>query len=317
MDCYRFIDFFGGRITLYGIDQLPEQPLHKCFLLLQAIYFGNIQHCDVHNVYHWFIMEHQNTEITIAIIAATILFIVFAGFIITFLFFYNQKKKLHYEEMKEQQKIFEQEALVSRLEIREQTLKQIAEEIHDNVGQEMLLAKLNLNKLLMAAPNEAIEEIRDIIGDAINDLRDISKSLHSEQVSSLSLPAAIEKEMIRLKKTGFVNTSLTIDGDVVEIESSRKLILFRMTQEILQNAIKHSKSTEININLDFQKEFLILSIEDNGGGFNVDEKLKSGEWKGAGLLNLQNRANALRASLSIKSQSNEGTCIIIKFPLLL
>lgn len=249
--------------------------------------------------------------------AATVLFVALAGFIITFLFFYNKKKKLHFKEMEEQQKLFEQEAIVSGLEIREQTLRHIAEEIHDNVGQVMLLAKLNINKLLMSASNPALEEIRDILGEAINDLRDMSRSLHADQITPLDLSAAIGKELQRLTRTGLVNTSFTINGETAHIEPSRKLILFRMIQEILQNIIKHSKSTEVNIHLHFQKEYLFLDIKDNGNGFNMDEKLKNAALdKGSGLINLQNRANALQAILNIQSQPNEGTRINIKFPLL-
>jgi len=140
-------------------------------------------------------MEHQDIEITIAIVAASVLFILFAGFIITFLFFYNKKKRLHFQQLEEQQKLFEKEAFRSEMEIKEQTLRYIAEEIHDNVGQVMLLAKLNLNKILMVSPDKAIEETRDIIGEAINDLRDMSKSFHSDHVSSLNLNSAIEKEL--------------------------------------------------------------------------------------------------------------------------
>jgi signal transduction histidine kinase len=170
----------------------------------------------------------------------------------------------------------------------------------------------------MAAPSQPLEEIRDILAEAINDLRNMSRSLHADQITPLDLTAAIEKELQRLNKTGLLNTSFTVKGEITQIDSSRKLILFRMIQEILQNIIKHSKSTAVNINLDFQKDFLILNIQDNGSGFDVNEKLKSASLdKGSGLLNLRNRANALQASMSIKSQPYEGTCITIKFPLLL
>lgn len=262
-------------------------------------------------------MEHKDTEITIAIIAATILFIIFTGFIITFLFFYNRKKRQHFQQLKDQQKLFEEEAFRSEMEIKENTLRHIAEEIHDNVGQVMLLAKLNLNKFLMATPDKAVEETRDIIGEAINDLRDMSKSLHTDHVSSLNLCNSIEKELQRLKNTGLVETSFVVDGEITEIESSKRLILFRMIQEILQNVMKHSKSSNVNIHLSFEKQFLILNIEDNGTGFNVEDKLKSDSVeKGSGLINLQNRANVLQASLTIKSKPGEGTGILIKMPLL-
>jgi signal transduction histidine kinase len=232
------------------------------------------------------------------------------------LFFYNKKKRLHYQQLEEQQKLFEKEAFRSEMEVREQTLRHIAEEIHDNVGQVMLLAKLNLNKILMAAPDKAIEETRDIIGEAINDLRDMSKSFHSDHVSSLNLNSAIEKELQRLKKTGLVKTSFITEGELSEIDSSKKLILFRMIQEVLQNMMKHSQCDKVIVHLIYQKEFLILDIEDNGRGFDVDSQLKThaGE-KGSGLLNLQHRAAALAAYLNIKSRPSEGTLIHIKMPL--
>ena len=260
-------------------------------------------------------MEHPQTEITIAIVAASVLFVLFAGFIITFLFFYNKKKRLHFQQLEEQQKLFEKEAFRSEMEVREQTLRHIAEEIHDNVGQVMLLAKLNLNKILMASPDKAVEETRDIIGEAINDLRDMSKGFHSDHVRSLELNSAIEKELQRLKKTGLVETTFITEGDIIEIDSSKKLILFRMVQEIMQNMIKHSKCSKVMLHLNYQKEYLVLNIEDNGLGFNLNDQVKKDGVKGSGLLNLKNRAAALNAELTIKSRPGEGTCIFIRMPL--
>ena len=257
-------------------------------------------------------------EIIIALIAVTVLFISLAGFIIIFLFFYNRKKRIHFEELKAQQKLLKEEAFRSEMEIRENTLRQISEEIHDNVGQLMLVAKLNLNKFLMATPHKAMEETRDIIGEAINDLRNISKSLHREQITSLDLNKAIEKEVERLRNTGLVETHLIVNGERTEIESSKKLILFRMVQEILQNILKHSKCNKVIIQLNYEKEFLYLNIEDNGTGFNVEDKLINNvAGNGSGLVNLQNRATALSAQFSIRSQLNEGTCIDIKMPVMI
>ena len=91
-----------------------------------------------------------------------------------------------------------------------------------------------------------------------------------------------------------------------------------MIQEILQNILKHSQSSKVTIHLNYEKEFLYLNIEDNGIGFNVEDQMKRDvPGNGSGLLNLQNRATALRAQFSIKSQPGEGTCINIKTPLLL
>jgi signal transduction histidine kinase len=257
----------------------------------------------------------MDTEIIIAIIAATTLFILLAGFIVVFVFFYNKKKQLHFKELEEQKKLFEQEVLVSRLEIKEQTLLDIAQEIHDNVGQVMLLAKLNLNKILMAGNNEPIEEIRDLMSQAIVDLRDISKSLHTQQIVAVDLKTAVEREVQRLKKTGLADVNFNIIGIPQIIESSRKLILIRMLQEILQNILKHSKSSFVKIEIQFQAEFLTLDIKDNGIGFNITNIEEGDSEKGAGLLNLYQRSKVLKATLSINSKPNEGTTINIKMPL--
>ncbi|MEO5967531.1 MAG: ATP-binding protein, partial [Ferruginibacter sp.] len=236
-------------------------------------------------------MQSESTEITIAIIAASVLFLVFAGFIISFLFFYNQKKRTHHQELKDQQKRIENEAFRSEMEIRENTLRHVAEEIHDNVGQIMLLAKLNLNKYLIANPGSDVEETRNIVGEAIQELRGLTKMLNANQIISMNLVSVIERELIRLKKTGLVETTFNVEGEDSEIDSSKKLILFRMIQEILQNIMKHSKSTKVGINLIYDEKYLYLNIEDNGIGFDPDELLnKKNSDKGSGLSNLQNRA---------------------------
>lgn len=261
-------------------------------------------------------MESQNSEIIIGVIAASLLLIIFAGFIISFVFFYNKKKSVHIQQLKDQQKRIENEAFRSEMEIRENTLSHVAEEIHDNVGQVMLLAKLNLNKYLISNPDSQIEETRDIIGEAINELRGLTKILNSTHINAMNLNSVIERELERLKKAGFVETSFLIEGEVVKIEDSKKLILFRMVQEILQNVMKHSKSTKLNIHLIYEYEFLILNIEDNGIGFNKIDVINGSKInQGSGLLNLQNRASLLNANFSMESTPGKGTNVSIKMPL--
>lgn len=262
-------------------------------------------------------MESKNSEIIIAVIAASLLLVIFAGFIISFVFFYNKKKSVHLQQLKDQQKRIENEAFRSEMEIRENTLRHIAEEIHDNVGQVMLLAKLNLNKYLMTKPASEIEETRDLIGEAIHELRGLTKILHVDQVNSMSLETVIERELQRLKKAGLVETSFSVEGNIKQIEPSKKLILFRMFQEILQNIMKHSRCSKVNIFVIYKIDALILNIEDDGVGFNSDEKVNdNNQDKGSGLLNLQNRANVLQAELSINSIPNNGTKVGIKIPLM-
>ena len=259
-------------------------------------------------------MQHTNPEIVIAIIAASVLFLLLAGFIVLFLIFYNKKKSFHLKEMQEQQRLFEQAALVSKLEIKEQTLLSVAQEIHDNVGQGMLLVKLNLNKTLISDDNAALMEIRELVSEAINDLRDFSKSYNSQQIIANDFTAAIQREVDRIKKTGVVQIELVFSGEDKLADPSKKLILIRMLQEIFQNIIKHSKCTQVKINIKYLAEILILDIEDNGIGFHKAINGQATAEMGAGLLNLEQRAKLLNATLTYNSEPNEGTCISIKMP---
>lgn len=261
-------------------------------------------------------MDSKSSEIIIAVIASSLLLIIFAGFIISFVFFYNKKKSIHLQQLKDQQKRIENEAFRSEMEIRENTLRHIAEEIHDNVGQIMLLAKMNLNKYLMSKPVSEIEDTRDLIGEAIQELRGLTKILHVDQVNSMSLVTVVERELERLKKAGLVETSFSVEGNIPEIEPAKKLILFRMFQEILQNIMKHAKCSKVYILLVYKTDALILNIEDDGVGFNsVEIENGNNQDKGCGLLNLHNRANVLKADLSINSIPDNGTKVCIKIPL--
>jgi signal transduction histidine kinase len=94
---------------------------------------------------------------------------------------------------------FQQTLLQSQLEIQEQTLKNISQEIHDNIGQALTLVKLNLNTMdfdLNEQSNQKIITSKELISKAINDLRDLSRSLNTDIIADLGLQNAIEQELI-------------------------------------------------------------------------------------------------------------------------
>src|SRR5215217_4883298 len=124
------------------------------------------------------------------------------------LFLQNSRRKFHHQqELQMIQTRFEQEILLAQLEIQEQTLKNISEEIHDNIGQTLSLVKLNLNTINIAQENGALQKIdnsRDLVTKAITDLRSLSKSLHSDSILSAGLISAIEYELGLIEKVGTI-----------------------------------------------------------------------------------------------------------------
>jgi two-component system, NarL family, sensor kinase len=222
--------------------------------------------------------------------------------------------KNYKKQLKERQLIKSQHAqaiLQTQLEIQEQTLATISQEIHDNIGQILSLAKLNLNTLLIQpAGKPKLDSTVQLVSKAINDLRDLSRSMHGDRIAELGLHEAIAAEMKIVQNTGHFTTDMQTTGSIYRLTQQQEMVLFRMVQEALQNAIKHSLAASINVQMDYQPELLTLTVSDNGKGFSP-EQLQAAQ-KGIGLKSMENRAALIGATFSITSPTAGGTTITIQ-----
>ena len=207
----------------------------------------------------------------------------------------------------------------TQLEIQEHTFQNISQEIHDNISLSLTLAKLNLNTLHLDDNPRLIESVNDsveLIGNAINDLSNISKSLNSDLISSNGLISALQLEIDKIKRCGKHNIKFDVTGDPVFLEPQKELVLFRITQEALNNIIKHAEATNIFVRLHYHPAQVCLNIEDNGIGFNA-EAIRTNGKKGmrAGLTNMAARANIIQGTCKIESIPLTGTKISIVAPI--
>ena len=255
-------------------------------------------------------------ELTPIYIITFFLIIVAAGIIMLVLVY--QKKQLQYLGEKEQLKVrFEKEILESKLEIQEQTLKNISQEIHDNIGQVLSLIKLTLNTVdynKSEALKEAIDASKQLLGKAIQDMRDLAKILNSDNITQIGLIKAIEYEFYLIKKTGDYQTKLIEEGDSFRLSPHHELILFRIFQEAVNNILKHAHATLIAVHSCYTDAHFSLEISDNGLGFNPDE-LADGREAGLGIRNIKNRAQIIGADFAILSESGKSTALRIDLPL--
>jgi hypothetical protein len=257
-------------------------------------------------------MQDKYQEITIAVIGGSILFIIFSGVILYFLFLNQKKKFTHAHDIQKMKELFNSELLSAKLEIQEHTFHHISEEIHDNVGQILSLAKVQINIM-----NESdhltkgmLNEVKEHISKALTDLRDIAKSLNTERLKNVGIVEAAMIESDRVNKTGFINSVVFVEGEECKLDEQKKQIVFRIIQESLQNILKHSEATEIKMQFKFTAATLFVSIKDNGKGFDVEKAVSNGS--GLGLQNIKTRSNLIGAILSIESILNEGTTINIE-----
>ncbi len=250
----------------------------------------------------------------VVLIALIVLFIfIITVFIVLFIFIYHRRQVKNLQEKKLLQSQHAQAILQTQLEIQEQTLNTVAQEIHDNIGQILGLAKLNLNNLIALQPDTPkLTDTKDLVGKAINDLRNLTRSLHGGRIADLGLPDALEQELHTLQNTGQFTTQLQTTGKPYRLEAQHEMVLFRMVQEALHNAIKHSEATHINVALHYEPNQFKLMVSDDGKGF--EPAALAAAQKGIGLKSMENRATLIGAIFSINTAIGQGTSITVILP---
>lgn len=262
-------------------------------------------------------MVSSNNDIYVMIISVTVVLLILLVFIISFLFIYKNRQMKHRIEMESVKEKYNQEILKTQLEIKEQTLKNISEEIHDNVGQVLSLAVLNLSAIELhdtVRAADKIERITRLIEKVVADLRNLSKTLDSENIANMGLATIIRFEMDMLEKTGIYKTSFELTGQEKRLNGEKEIVLYRIVQESLNNIIKHAKATFIKVILSFSDSQLNIEIADDGRGFENFLTEKNIYNNGAGIKNMKRRAQLIGGSFDIKSVPSTGTTISLAIP---
>ncbi len=252
------------------------------------------------------------TDIYLVIISSTIVLLLALATIISLLFFYQNRQVRNKNEIRLVKEHYEREILKTRLEMRERTLKSISQEIHDNVGQVLSLANLILSSLELEDNDtlkEKIENVMQLVSKSINDLRNISKMMDPENIARQGLSACLQFELSLLEKTGAFVTRFEQVGEEVQIESSKLLLIYRIIQETINNVIKHSKATKLDLIIGFG-DSLVISIQDDGIGY--DPKSDS---QGSGMRNMKSRAELISGKIGVESKFGLGTKITLEVPI--
>jgi len=254
----------------------------------------------------------EDSNIQAAILISSFAFFLVLNIIIVLFYIFQKKKIAFLLNERAQERKFEKTLITSQVEIKENTLKGIAWELHDNVGQLLSLARLELNILLAqnSENNEKLEEISNIVGKSLEEIRALSKTLNQEVVHSIGIENAIQIEVDRLNRLKFINCQFKIIGNTKNISTKDEIILFRIVQEFINNTIKHSKATQLHIQLEYLTDKLFIKLKDNGIGFN-NKNIQTG----SGLINMKSRAELIKTQLSFTSDIS-GTQLKLSYPII-
>ena len=200
---------------------------------------------------------------------------------------------------------------------REDERMKIAREIHDELGQSTTALKLNMSWLSKknlseeVAVKNRIDDTINLLNDMVKSIRRISQDLRPSILDNLGLCAAIEWYIGEFEKR--TSIKCTFDNQLIDdsnLTNNVKTTLFRICQESLTNVMRHAEATCVDCVLKRNQNEVILSIHDNGKGFNITQKNKS-----FGLLGMQERASMINGNLIIKSAPDNGTTICAEIKL--
>ena len=193
------------------------------------------------------------------------------------------------------------------LQSQEDERKRISKDLHDGLGQKLLIIK---NKLVESGNNAT----KIIVEDTIDEVRTISRDLYPFQLQELGITKAIEYTINQIDE----NTSLFVSSEIDNIDNlfpkEQEVNIYRIVQESLSNIIKHAKAEASKISVKKAAHSLIISIRDNGIGFNFSENYT--DTKSLGLKTLLERTKFLKGQMKVSSKKGKGTLIEYKFPLL-
>jgi signal transduction histidine kinase len=235
-------------------------------------------------------------------------------FIILMIFYIFNKRRVKF--ILEKQKLAREADNIlneSKIEIQEYILKNLSWELHDNIGQLLSVSKMQLSMItppVIVAEKKMLDDTISIIGNVLEEIRLLSKSLNTDSINFMGLVASIQSDIDRLNRINFLKAELKIYGEVQKINANHEIILFRMVQEIITNVLKHAKATKLSIILDYNNDILEITVMDNGIGI-LPDKMSTG----IGLKNIMSRSQFIKATTTYANIPKGGLKTNILYPI--
>lgn len=245
-------------------------------------------------------MEPNTTELFVAIAITTLVILVLVIAIILTLFITAKKQA--------QAKLdFERELRQVENEVSEHVLGQMAQELHDNIGQELTALNFQVQNQKLEYPqlSNSFKPIEIHLAHIDKQLRLLSRTLNYDYLGHIGLYAAIQTLAERLNALKRVAITCQLPNQSTSLNKNQELMVFRVLQEIAQNTLRHAGATHLQIKVNSATPAFDLVVTDNGKGFDTDLVLKSKN--ASGLKNILKRIKLANLQIDLKSEIGKGT----------
>jgi signal transduction histidine kinase len=255
-----------------------------------------------------------------ALLIGTLAMLMMAFFVIAFVLFYQKRRFAEEKKLSEIEKDHSRLLLDTALNSEETERRRIAQDLHDDIGTMLSLTKLSLNQLgkTLGDPGEKDEQIlkktQSLVEETILHVRRITRELVPTTLERFGLAEAIDEFIHKLEEGSNLAISFQPGSEDFPRQGQKiELTIYRIMQELVNNAIKHANCTKIDISLEMNDEFIGLRVSDNGIGFDP-EMVKEKHLAGLGLLGIESRLAIVNGNVQYSEAVNGGTIALALVP---
>ena len=300
--------------VLYANFFLPKKKGWTITFMV-IVFFAGISYAEYAGlISHWTIFHREpplykdSFYVTTTILAGGVgLYVTTAYTVQIFAKLFRQKNESLRERETKLQKLWKE--LISA---REEERSRIAKRLHDQLGQTLMGIKMKLDILDKEIKDERLKEVKDLLGEAITESRDLSHLLRPSALDELGLAPALRELVENFDSSTDIDFRIGLDLTREVSGEEERAILYRAVQELLNNAVKHADPGRIEVSLTNEDSLLKLSVEDDGKGFVPERVVKE---SGLGLKGIRENINLAGGRFEIFSEKGEGTRAVIELPL--
>lgn len=235
---------------------------------------------------------------------------------IAFIRNYRNKQRLQHATLERLQQEQEINQLKAQVRGEEQERNRIAMELHDGIASQLWAIKLNVDSLqqqnsLPESHQTSLQSIYHQLEDTTQEVRKTAHNLMPDLLLEEGLGTALASLCERIKKQTDLEVDFLEYGNVPRMDEEIELSLYRMIQELIQNALKHARgATQLLVQLSCTDTLLNITVEDNGAGFSENDPAVG---KGIGLRHIEKRVKAMNGHIDLQSIADKGTTVYLEF----
>lgn len=258
--------------------------------------------------------ENSSPNFVLVLIIGTFILLLLCGAVIFFVLLYQRKILQNKLDIQNLQTNHQRKLLITTINSQEKERTRVGQELHDSVGA--MLSAIRLNMKMITSDLSLFEKNSDemiaYLDQTIETVRNISHNLYPAGLKTFGMIGVLKEYIEKVNNSDEIKISLIENGETRRLDPNIELIIFRILQELINNAVKHSRASIITIEMMWGYKFLSIEVQDDGIGFSSDQIDPTK--RGLGLYNISNRAEVIDAKVLFKNSESGGACINLQVP---